>query len=94
MCRRRDVRKRRSGAAGQHGREVVRGRRKHGMPDRINAAVHAMEAPGAYPLPDPGLAHTEAAQLRARHEPVLLFGDGRHRRIPRGLVTFRVHLNP
>jgi len=64
------------------------------MPDRIDAAMDAMEPLGAQALPNPGVPNAEVAQLLPSDDAVLDPRQRRQARLEVGLVAFWVHFNP
>jgi len=88
------VRQRRPLAAGEHGGHPMPLRGQNGMADGVDAAVQAMEAPGAHPLADPGVADAKVPQLLPGDDAVLGLGELGNPGVERGLVAIWVHLNP
>jgi hypothetical protein len=75
QCSRAAVAEHRPGPAGQHGGQPAAARRRTRVPDRVDAAVDAVETAGVEAVLHGVARAAEVDQLPARDDPVLEFGE-------------------
>jgi len=71
MDRCRSVAEQRPCADGQNRGEELAGLRQSGVPDRVDASMHAVQPTGLKPTGNAGVTDAERLQLIDRHQPVL-----------------------